>query len=55
MNDDLSPAVCEFHVQAIGTLFWCHHANTPSKIKNVETKEFTDDVSEAAPMPDVRW
>lgn len=25
MNNHFSAAVCELHVQAVGTLLWCHH------------------------------
>src|SRR5437588_11384300 len=30
MNDNFSTEICEFHVQAIGTFFRCHHGNPPA-------------------------
>jgi hypothetical protein len=40
MNDYLSSAICEFHVQAIGTVLWGHHGNIPpKKTKHKKTKE----------------
>src|ERR1700757_1707988 len=60
MNNNFSAEICEFHVQAIGTFFWCHHQNPPandnmSKSKEPPSKGSQERAGEAALVPDTAW